>query len=124
MNTKRTKIVVVDDNEFVRDLICLTFAQEPDIDIFEAASGEEGWHLFLTHRPDIVLSDVMMPGEIDGLRLCQQIKASAHPCKVILISAKGQQSDKDKGLQAGADSYQIKPISPFELLELVKNFCA
>lgn len=124
MTAQKIKLLVVDDNDFVRDLISFTFAEDPRFDIQEATTGQEGWQYFQASRPHVVLSDVMMPGEIDGLSLCQQIKHSTHPCTVILMSAKGQPSDIARGMQAGADSYQVKPISPLDLLALVKSFCA
>ncbi len=67
-----------------------------------------------------------MQGEIDGLRLCEQIKKSVNSCYVILLSGKAQrkaqQSDIDLGMQAGADVYKVKPFSPVELLTIVNNF--
>lgn len=121
MINKKLQLLVVDDNEFVRDLICLTFADEPDIEIAQAINGDEAWQQCQAHRFDIVLSDVMMPGDIDGIELCRRIKSSENPCFVVLISAKNQQSDIDLGLQAGADKYKVKPISPLELLKLVND---
>jgi DNA-binding response OmpR family regulator len=121
---KNIKLLVVDDNTQIRDLIRLSFKRQPKVEVFEAISGSQGLEQFQTLYPDIVLSDVMMPGEIDGLSLCKQIKASNHPCPVILISGKGQQSDIDLGMQAGADMYKVKPFSPSELINIVEKFAA
>lgn len=122
MNEKKFKLLVVDDNEYVRDLICLTFAEEVRIELVEADNGEKGWQEFQEYQPDIVLSDVMMPGSIDGLELCQRIKLSCNPCFVILFSAKGGQSDIELGMQAGADLYKVKPLSPLELIDIVNEW--
>ncbi len=124
MIDKNIKLLVVDDNTQIRDLIRLSFKRQPKVEVFEAISGSQGLEQFQTLYPDIVLSDVMMPGEIDGLSLCKQIKASNHPCPVILISGKGQQSDIDLGMQAGADMYKVKPFSPSELINIVEKFAA
>lgn len=124
MIDKNIKLLVVDDNTQIRDLIRLSLKRQPKVEVFEAISGSQGLEQFQTLYPDIVLSDVMMPGEIDGLSLCKQIKASNHPCPVILISGKGQQSDIDLGMQAGADMYKVKPFSPSELINIVEKFAA
>jgi DNA-binding response OmpR family regulator len=121
MNEKKFKLLVVDDNEYVRDLICLTFAEETKIELVEADNGDKGWLQFQAHHPDIVLSDVMMPGSVDGLELCRRIKLSDNPCFVILFSAKGRQSDIELGMQAGADLYKVKPLSPLELIDIVNE---
>ena len=62
-------------------------------------------------KPDIVLSDVMMPSEIDSLGLSRQIKASTNGCYVVFFSAKGKKHDIELGLQAGADLYKVKPLN-------------
>jgi DNA-binding response OmpR family regulator len=121
MNDKKIKLLLVDDNTQLRDLIRLTFKRFPEFEIFEATNGLDGLKQFEEQRPDIVLSDVMMQGDIDGLALCRQIKASSHPCRVILLSGKAQQSDIDMGIQAGADIYKVKPFSPMEIIDVVKN---
>ena len=122
--SKNVKLLVVDDNTQIRNLICLSFKRQPNVEVFEAENGAQGFEQFQTLHPDIVLSDVMMPGDMDGLSLCKQIKASHHPCPVILISGKGQQSDIDLGMQAGADMYKVKPFSPSELINIVEKFAA
>ena len=121
MTDKNIKLLVVDDNTQIRDLIRLSFKRQPKIEVFEAINGFEGLKLFQELHPDIVLSDVMMPGEIDGLSLCKQIKESVNTCPVVLISGKGQQSDIDLGLAAGADVYKVKPFGPIDLINLVNE---
>ena len=122
--SKNVKLLVVDDNTQIRNLIRLSFKRQPKVEVFEAVSGFEGFEQFQALQPDIVLSYVMMPGDMDRLSLCKQIKASHHPCPVILISGKGQQSDIDLGMQAGADMYKVKPFSPSELINIVEKFAA
>jgi CheY-like chemotaxis protein len=115
---KNVKILVVDDNELIRTLFRLSFKKIPEIKLYEAENGSEGLKQFEELNPDIVFTDIMMPGEIDGINLCKQIKASVHKCLVILISAKGQQSDIDLGMAAGADLYKVKPLSPKDLIDI------
>ena len=118
MIDKNVKILVVDDNELIRTLFRLSFKKITEIELYEAENGSEGLKQFEELNPDIVFTDIMMPGEIDGINLCKQIKASVHKCLVILISAKGQQSDIDLGMAAGADLYKVKPLSPKDLINI------
>jgi len=68
MIEKNIKLLVVDDNAQIRNLIVLSFKRQPKVEVFEAENGIEAFKQFQLIKPDIVLSDVMMPGEIDGLR--------------------------------------------------------
>lgn len=83
--------------------------------------GRQALEYALEHKPDLLLLDIMLPG-VDGLEICRQIKAAynheAPP--VVLVSARGQQSDIEAGLAAGADEYIIKPFSPRLLLDTVE----
>jgi DNA-binding response OmpR family regulator len=112
------KIMIVDDHADIRRLIRLTLEFER-YDIFEAADGNSALELAASGRPDVVLLDVMMPGEIDGLEVCRRIKADAAlaGAKVIMLSARGQARDREAGLQAGADAYLVKPFSPLQLID-------
>jgi two-component system phosphate regulon response regulator PhoB len=119
---KNVKILVVDDNEMIRTLFRLSFKKIPRIEVYEAQDGTEGFKRFEELNPDMVFSDIMMPGDIDGISLCKQIKGSVHKCPVILISAKGQQKDIDLGMAAGADVYKVKPLSPKDLISIAESF--
>ncbi len=121
---KNIKLLIVDDNIEIRNLIRLSFKRLPKIEVFEATNGEEAFKIFQELKPDIVLSDIMMPGKIDGLVLCKQIKASKQNCPVILISGKGQQSDIELGMKAGADIYKVKPFNPTEIISIVEKFAS
>ena len=112
------KILIVDDHADIRRLIRLTLEFER-YDIVEAADGISALELAASTRPDVVLLDVMMPGDIDGLEVCRRIKAKAAPgsAKVIMLSARGQARDREAGLQAGADAYLVKPFSPLQLID-------
>jgi two-component system, OmpR family, phosphate regulon response regulator PhoB len=114
------KILVVDDVEEVRDLVEKTL-RRTDRQVFKAENGEKGVEMAIAEGPDLVMMDVMMPGAIDGLEATRMLKK--HPrtkaCKVILLTAKGQTVDREKGTEAGADDYIVKPFSPLELMKKV-----
>lgn len=114
------KILIVEDHADIRRLIRMTLEFE-DCEIHEATHAREGWLRAQELRPDVVLLDVMMPGDGNGLDLCMAIKldpALAH-VKVIMLSARGSSADRRAGMRAGADAYLVKPFSPMELLALV-----
>lgn len=89
-----------------------------DYALTEAANALEGLAMVNQYRPHVLLLDVMMPGKMDGIALCQKIKQDPvlQSTYVIMLSAKGQQQDIDKAKAVGADDYIVKPFSPAELL--------
>lgn len=115
------KLLIVEDQPDIRNLIRATLEFE-DYEIHEAQDGRSGLDKFVALRPDVALLDIMMPGEIDGLQLCERIKKNANGSRtcVILLSARGQKADVELGLKAGADAYLVKPFSPLELIETVE----
>lgn len=116
------KILIVDDHADIRRLIRMTLEFE-DYEIVEAADGSAAIDLARQQRPDLVLMDVMMPGPIDGLEACRQLKqgvAGLAP-PVILLTAKGTNRDREAGLQAGADAYLVKPFGPLQLIESIAS---
>lgn len=119
------KILIVDDNLQMRNLLRMTFSTHSAYQLFQAQNGTEALEIVRTEKPDIIFLDVMMPGELDGLGVCKAIKASEFKaCFVVLLSAKGQKADIELGLESGADKYLTKPFSPIALLEIVENFKA
>ena len=113
------KILIVDDEEKVRRLIEVTLSIG-DFEILHASSGEEGLSKARKCIPDIILLDVMMPG-LDGVEVCRLLKkdpATEH-IYIIMLTAKGQKSDEEKGFALGADDYFVKPFSPMELMEKI-----
>jgi two-component system phosphate regulon response regulator PhoB len=97
-----------------------------DYEIHEAADGAFGLRLASAVGPDLMLLDVMMPGELDGLQVCQRIKADPRlkHIKVVLLTARGQARDREAGQQAGADDYLVKPFSPLQLIETIDRLVA
>ena len=116
------KILIVEDQPDIRKLIRMTLEFE-DYEIHEAADGAFGLRMASAVGPDLMLLDVMMPGELDGLQVCQRIKSDprlAH-IKVVLLTARGQARDREAGQQSGADDYLVKPFSPLQLIETIER---
>jgi len=121
------RILIVDDQPDIRKLISLTLQHLDDAELFEASSGGEGLHLAQTLKPDLMLLDVMMPGELDGYQVCERVKKDpelAGRTKVILITARAQKEDLENGRKAAADAYLTKAFSPLKLLDLVDEMLA
>lgn len=114
------KILIIEDHDDVRRLIRMTLELE-QCELYEATDAPSGWELAQAVRPDLVLLDIMMPGVLDGLDVCRAIKADRwlRNVPVIVLSACSRSTDRQAGMQAGADAYLIKPFSPMQLLALV-----
>ena len=119
------KILIVEDQPDIRKLIRMTLEFE-DYEIHEAADGAFGLRMASAIGPDLVLLDVMMPGELDGLQVCQRIKSDPKLAglKVVLLTARGQARDREAGQHAGADDYLVKPFSPLQLIETIERLVA
>jgi DNA-binding response OmpR family regulator len=117
------RILVVDDQPDIRHLLQMTLSA-PGIDVREAATGAEALRQIGEFRPDLVILDVMMPGDIDGLALCRRIRQDPAWANlpVILLSARGQKADAEAGMRAGANAYVVKPFSPAALTDMVEGF--
>lgn len=116
------RILVVDDQGDLRQLVKMTL-EYADYELHEAGNGIHALGLLAPLRPDLIVLDIMVPGSPDGLELCEIIKCRPNltHIKVLLLSAKGQRSDIERGRQAGADGYLVKPFSPLELIETVER---
>jgi CheY-like chemotaxis protein len=119
------RILIVEDQPDIRKLIRMTLEFE-DYEIHEATDGGFGLRMAGAVRPDVVLLDVMMPGELDGLQVCQRVKSdpALASTKVILLTARGQLRDREAGKQAGADEYLVKPFSPLQLIDTLERLAA
>jgi DNA-binding response OmpR family regulator len=117
------KILLVDDNRIIRHLLRLTFANDERFIIFEAENSEEALLIVEHEHPEVIILDVMMPGGISGFEVCQLVKSKEETrfCKIILLSARGQQDDLAQGQEAGADLYIVKPFSPSVLIRQVEE---
>ncbi len=117
-----TKILIVEDQPDIRNLISMTL-EFGNFSLFEAEDGKEGLAMVQRVLPDIVLLDVMMPGELDGYQVCERIKREpdTRATKVIMLTARGQRADLQAGTDAGCDAYLVKPFSPLQLIETVER---
>lgn len=111
-------LLVVDDHRDIRELLA-RYLREQGMRVTLAASGEELRRLMKTTSPDLVVLDIMMPGE-DGLSLCRFLREHHASLPVILLTALGEDTDRIVGLEMGADDYLTKPFNPRELLARVK----
>src|ERR1017187_10476834 len=110
----QTKILVVDDDSFMRDIFAKTLSE--NYAVTPAENGPDALMLAQSERPNLVILDVEMPG-MDGYELCRQLKASDVTARVpvIFIPAHDQISEPLKGYEAGGDDYITKPFEPQEL---------
>jgi len=116
------KILIVDDQEEVLDLMEATLSME-DYQILKAINGKQAIDIARAEKPDMIIMDIMMPGETDGLEATLALKndPETSACPIIMLSAKNQKDDMKKGFAAGADDYFIKPFSPLELIRKVEE---
>jgi len=111
------KVLVVDDEESVRELIELYLTKE-GFDVILAKDGREALRLNGEHHPDLIVLDLMLPG-LDGWEVCKQIR-SASRVPIIMLTARSEEVDRVVGLELGADDYVVKPFSPREMVARVK----
>jgi DNA-binding response OmpR family regulator len=114
------KILIVDDEAHIRILMEQTLEELEDegVEILIAEDGEEALEIIKTDKPGLVFLDVMMP-KMNGFEVCEAVK---HELKlddiyIVMLTAKGQEYDKQKGAEAGADIYMTKPFDPDEIVE-------
>lgn len=112
------KLLIVDDEPDVRALVGRSFGYErPEFTVLEAADGEEALRIVSAERPDLVVLDLMLPGR-DGFSVLEELRRT-DDVPVIVLTAKGLERDRVRGLELGADDYVVKPFSPRELVARV-----
>ncbi len=117
----RGQILVVEDEEDILELIEFNLKKE-GYQVSTATSGEKAINLALKNPPQLILLDIMLPG-MDGLEVCKHLKhdpATMH-VPIVMLTAKGEESDIITGLEIGADDYMTKPFSPRVLVARVRN---
>jgi DNA-binding response OmpR family regulator len=114
------KILIVDDEPHIRALLEQTLEDLEDhgIELLTASNGQEAWEIAQAERPDLIILDVMMP-RMSGYQVCELIKSepALNDVYIIMLTAKGQAIDRQKGEQVGADEYVTKPFDPDYLIE-------
>ncbi|APW37244.1 two-component system response regulator [Rhodoferax koreense] len=116
------KVLIIEDHADIRKLLRMTLEFE-DYDIYEATDGDTGLVMARDLRPDVMLVDVMMPGLLNGLDVCRATKrdSALRGTSVVMLTARGQSSDREAGMAAGADDYLIKPFSTLQVLETLRR---
>lgn len=118
------KVLIVDDEAHIRLLIEQTLEDLDDenVEFFSANNGADALAAILSEKPDLVLLDIMLP-KMNGFDVCQAVKMEHNlkSVKIILLTAKGQEADRQRGMEAGADLYLTKPFDPDQLLDLVRG---
>lgn len=118
------KLLIVDDEAHIRMLMEQTLEDLEDegVDLLTAENGAEALLLIQNEKPNLVFLDVMMP-KMNGMEVCRNVKQelNLNEVYIILLTAKGQEVDRQKGLDMGADRYMTKPFDPDEMLEIAKE---
>lgn len=116
------KLLIVDDNGDIRRLLRISLGYGK-YKMFEAGTGQEALTIAKEQCPDVILLDVMMPGELDGFEVCSQIKGdpSLKDCFVVILTALNGVDDQAEGKRVHADCYMRKPFSPLELIEVIET---
>jgi CheY-like chemotaxis protein len=114
-------ILIVDDQADIRRLLSITLGKQ--YEVVEAENGTAALFSVRRYSPKVVLLDVMMPGEIDGLQVLDAIKGNpkTRNTLVAMVTARGQQSDSDEAKRRGADAYFIKPFSPLQVASWIRE---
>ena len=113
------KLLIVDDEAYIRLLIeqALEELEDAGVELLTADNGEAALDIIKTEKPRLVFLDVMMP-RLNGFEVCRTVKQELglKEVYIIMLTAKGQEFDKQRGEAAGADTYMTKPFDPDELL--------
>ena len=117
MAVSKPQILIIEDEEDIRELVRYNLERE-NFAVTEAGSGEAGLKAVAKKKPDLILLDLMLPGK-DGLQVCRELKQSSD-IPVVMMTAKGEESDIITGLELGAEDYVVKPFSPKVLVARVK----
>ncbi len=116
----KAKLLLVEDDAALAELLTWNFTKE-EYEVIQTADGEEALLLVEEHRPDIILLDWMIEN-LSGIEVCRQLRRSSTNANIpiIMLTARGEEEDKIRGLEIGADDYVTKPFSPRELVARVK----
>lgn len=117
----KKRILIIEDEEDIRELIRYTLERE-GFAVSEAGTGEEGLRSAAERNPDLILLDLMLPGK-DGLSVCRELKedGATRDLPVVMVTARGEESDVVAGLELGAEDYVVKPFSPKVLAARIRS---
>ena len=116
------KILIVDDDSEIRELVDLTLGSN-GYQIFHAANGPDAIETARMETPDLIIMDIIMPGTIDGLEATRILKndPETRDKPIIILSGRGQEIEREEGLEAGATDYFTKPFSPLALIKKIEE---
>lgn len=119
-DTKLYKLLIVDDQPEIRNLLTITLNAD-NHELHHANDWITALAMVGSVKPDLVLLDIMMPGEFDGFEVCRRIKSDPElsSISIMIVSARSQLADIYKGMESGADEFLTKPFSPLALMEKV-----
>jgi DNA-binding response OmpR family regulator len=117
VTTSDPRVLIIEDDPNVAEVVA-RYLQREGYQVEIVDDGARGLARALSHPPDLVVLDLMLPS-LDGLEVCRQLRAAA-PVPVIMLTARGEEDDRITGLELGADDYVAKPFSPRELTARVK----
>jgi two-component system, OmpR family, response regulator len=118
MASEQGTVVVIEDDTHIADLVDMYLRRE-GFRVIQAGTGEAGLAAIERERPRMAILDIGLPGGIDGMEVCQQLRAK-HALPILMLTARDSELDRVLGLELGADDYVTKPFSPRELVARVK----
>lgn len=113
------KVLIVDDEQAIRDALAIKLKSD-QFEVVTCANGIDGLRAFHTTKPDIVILDIVMPGEMDGMTVCRRIREVADTPVMMLSANAVTEEHIIEGLQAGADEYLIKPVRLNEFVARIR----
>ena len=115
------KVLIADDEHNIRHILDFSLHAE-GFDVVAVHNGEDAFRMAVTEAPDLIILDVMMPGQ-GGIETCRILKEDRRTADipVILLTARSERQDREKGLASGADDYITKPFSPQKLVAIVQG---
>lgn len=110
------RVLIVDDQDSIRKMLRLTLSGRYQLQ--EAEEASQAWDIVRRQRPDAVILDIMMPGEMDGYQLCEKIRAdrALRDVHIVMVTARGQDADRKRGEAVGSNAFFVKPFSPLALV--------
>jgi DNA-binding response OmpR family regulator len=122
VNTCPYRIVIIEDDSDLRELERMSLELE-GFEVHEADYGASGIRMVEVMQPDLVLMDVMMPGDLDGFQCCAQLRANPRTehIKIVMVTARTQVADRTRATESGAHAFVTKPFSPAKLIEIVRT---
>ncbi len=110
-------LIIEDDPAIVRGL--RDTLEDESYEVLTAADGQEGYEKIIRENPDLIILDLMLP-KLDGFDLCRRVRSEQIPTPILILTARGAEADRIKGLDLGGDDYVVKPFSLLELLARVR----